>query len=75
MATAAGAEDILISAEDLALGYPGAAGAPVIEHVNLRVPRGAIVSLMASLAAFLLELLVSGHSMLRQIKMDRDQGG
>ena len=31
--------------------------------------------LMASLAAFLLELLVSGHSMLRQIRMDRDQGG
>jgi NitT/TauT family transport system ATP-binding protein len=46
LATAAGAEDILISAEDLALGYPGAAGAPVIEHVDLRVPRGAIVSLI-----------------------------
>lgn len=35
---------------------------------------GAIVSLMSSLVAFLFELIVSGHSMLRQIKMDRDQG-
>ncbi len=35
---------------------------------------GAIVSLMSSLAAFLFELIVSGHSMLRQIKMDRDRG-
>lgn len=35
---------------------------------------GAIVSLMSSLVAFLFELIVSGHSMLRQIKMDRDLG-
>ncbi|CCM79532.1 DUF2721 domain-containing protein [Rhizobium mesoamericanum] len=34
---------------------------------------GAIASLMASLVAFLFELIVSGHSMLLQIKMDRDQ--
>jgi NitT/TauT family transport system ATP-binding protein len=44
------ATDILISAEDLALGYPGSAAFPggtnVIEHVTLKVPRGAIVSLI-----------------------------
>jgi NitT/TauT family transport system ATP-binding protein len=48
------ATDILISAEDLALGYPGSAAFPgsngagtnVIEHVDLKVPRGAIVSLI-----------------------------
>jgi NitT/TauT family transport system ATP-binding protein len=44
------ATDILISAEDLALGYPGSRAFPggtnVIEHVNLKVPRGAIVSLI-----------------------------
>jgi NitT/TauT family transport system ATP-binding protein len=44
------ATDILISAEDLALGYPGSAAVPggtnVIEHVDLKVPRGAIVSLI-----------------------------
>jgi hypothetical protein len=34
---------------------------------------GAIVSLMLSLVAFFLELVVSGHSMLLQIKMDRDK--
>jgi len=49
-----GATDILISAEDLALGYPGSTAFPsakgggtnVIEHVTLKVPRGAIVSLI-----------------------------
>jgi NitT/TauT family transport system ATP-binding protein len=48
------ATDILISAEDLALGYPGSTAFPgtagggtnVIEHVTLKVPRGAIVSLI-----------------------------
>jgi NitT/TauT family transport system ATP-binding protein len=48
------ATEILISAEDLALGYPGSAtlagttggGTNVIEHVDLKVPRGAIVSLI-----------------------------
>ncbi|MDQ7247616.1 ABC transporter ATP-binding protein [Dongia sedimenti] len=48
------ATDILISAEDLALGYPGSAAFPgttgggtnVIEHVDLKVRRGAIVSLI-----------------------------
>jgi NitT/TauT family transport system ATP-binding protein len=48
------ATDFLISAEDLALGYPGStafpgaagAGTNVIEHVDLKVPRGAIVSLI-----------------------------
>jgi NitT/TauT family transport system ATP-binding protein len=48
------ATEVLISAEDLALGYPGSASFPkaagggtnVIEHVNLKVPRGAIVSLI-----------------------------
>jgi NitT/TauT family transport system ATP-binding protein len=44
------ATDILISAEDLALGYPGSAAFPggtnVIQHVDLKVPRGAIVSLI-----------------------------
>ena len=48
------ATDILISAEDLALGYPGSGafskqtggGTNVIEHVTLKVPRGAIVSLI-----------------------------
>jgi NitT/TauT family transport system ATP-binding protein len=44
------ATDILISAENLALGYPGSAAFPggtnVIEHVDLKVPRGAIVSLI-----------------------------
>jgi NitT/TauT family transport system ATP-binding protein len=48
------ATDILISAEDLALGYPGSAAFPgtigggtnVIERVTLKVPRGAIVSLI-----------------------------
>ena len=48
------ATDFLISAEDLALGYPGSAAFPgstgggtnVIEHVTLKVPRGAIVSLI-----------------------------
>ena len=48
------ATEILISAEDLALGYPGSAAFPkatgggtnVIEHVTLKVPRGAIVSLI-----------------------------
>lgn len=34
---------------------------------------GAIVSLMLSLGFFLLELLVAGQSMLRQIKMDRGE--
>jgi NitT/TauT family transport system ATP-binding protein len=45
-----GATEILISAEGLALGYPGSAtfpgGTNVIEHVDLKVPRGAIVSLI-----------------------------
>jgi NitT/TauT family transport system ATP-binding protein len=40
------AADVLISAEDLALGYPGAGGTNVIENVNLAVTRGAIVSLI-----------------------------
>jgi NitT/TauT family transport system ATP-binding protein len=48
------ATEFLISAEDLALGYPGTAAFPqsagggtnVIEHVTLKVPRGAIVSLI-----------------------------
>jgi NitT/TauT family transport system ATP-binding protein len=48
------ATEVLISAEDLALGYPGSAAFPkstgggtnVIEHVTLKVPRGAIVSLI-----------------------------
>ena len=44
------ATEILISAEDLALGYPGSptlsGGTNVIEHVDLKVPRGAIVSLI-----------------------------
>jgi ABC-type cobalamin/Fe3+-siderophores transport system ATPase subunit len=40
------ATDILISAEDLALGYPGSLGTNVIEHVDLKVPRGSIVSLI-----------------------------
>lgn len=35
---------------------------------------GAIVSLMLSLGFFLLELLIAGQSMLRQIKMDREEG-
>ena len=54
MVAEVGATDILISAEDLALGYPGSAAFPkaggggtnVIEHVTLKVPRGAIVSLI-----------------------------
>jgi NitT/TauT family transport system ATP-binding protein len=46
LAAVAGADDILISAEDLALGYAGADGAKVIEHVDLSVRRGAIVSLI-----------------------------
>jgi NitT/TauT family transport system ATP-binding protein len=46
LAIAAEPEDILIVAEDLALGYPGAAGGNVIEHVEIKVPRGAIVSLI-----------------------------
>jgi NitT/TauT family transport system ATP-binding protein len=48
------ATEVLISAEDLALGYPGSGAFPkstgggtnVIEHVTLKVPRGAIVSLI-----------------------------
>jgi NitT/TauT family transport system ATP-binding protein len=48
------ATEVLISAEDLALGYPGSTafakqaggGTNVIEHVTLKVPRGAIVSLI-----------------------------
>jgi len=44
------ATEILISAEDLALGYPGSGGLPgetnVIAHVDLKVPRGTIVSLI-----------------------------
>jgi NitT/TauT family transport system ATP-binding protein len=46
LAAGVGADDVLISAEDLALGYPGASGANVIEHVDLQIPRGAIVSLI-----------------------------
>jgi len=48
------ATEVLISAEDLALGYPGSTafskatggGTNVIENVNLKVSRGAIVSLI-----------------------------
>jgi NitT/TauT family transport system ATP-binding protein len=44
------ATEILISAENLALGYPGSAAFPgetnVIQDVSLKVPRGAIVSLI-----------------------------
>jgi len=48
------ATEVLISAEDLALGYPGSVafagaagdGTNVIEHVTLKVPRGSIVSLI-----------------------------
>jgi len=44
------ATDTLISAENLALGYPGSAAHPggtnVIQDVSLKVPRGAIVSLI-----------------------------
>jgi NitT/TauT family transport system ATP-binding protein len=43
---AAPAAGALIAATDLSIGYPGPSGTNVIEHVDLTIPRGAIVSLI-----------------------------
>jgi hypothetical protein len=36
---------------------------------------GALLSLMGSLIAFMIEILISGRNMLRQIRMNRDSSG